>query len=174
MSSWRGMVAQASLRLCSAPMASRLIQATLLFLSLTACRIETVAPGGQICATVTDEPAGEISVYSSMYPPVVEALQGLAMRELPTVTVRWYTAGSEKVAQRIEGELAAGGVRADVVAISDPFFYERFKEEDRWLQYASPNAQRTPRELVDLDARFTAIRISTMVIAFRSGLDSPP
>lgn len=143
-------------------------------LALAACRIETVTPGGQQCAAVTETPAGELSVYSSMYPSVVDALKSLVAERLPQVQVRWFTGGSEKVAQRLEAEVASGGVRADVVAISDPFFYERLAEEGLWMRYASPDAQRTPRSLVDLNAHFTAIRVSTMVIAFKKGLESPP
>lgn len=113
-------------------------------------------------------------VYTSMYRPVVDALEPLLKERLPGVTVHWYQAGSEKVLARLEAELAAGSTQADVIATSDPFLYARFKAEGRWLPYVSPNSQRVPRSLVDLDGTFAAIRVSTMVIARRADVAEPP
>lgn len=113
-------------------------------------------------------------IYTSMYRTVVDALEPLIKQQLPGVTVHWYQAGSEKVLARLEAELSAGGTQADLIATSDPFLYSRFKEEGRWLPYASPNGQRIPRTLVDLDGQFAAIRISTMVLVVRKGIGEPP
>ncbi len=109
-----------------------------------------------------------------MYRPVVDALEPLLKQQLPGVTVHWYQAGSEKVLARLEAELAAGGTQADVIATSDPFLYARFKAEGRWLPYVSPHSQRVPRALVDLDGAFSAIRVSTMVIARRADATDAP
>lgn len=137
------------------------------------CRVESVAPGG--CATAaTDQPAGDLWVYTSMYRPVIDQLEPLLRLRLPKLTVHWYQAGSEKVANRLEAELAAGGTQADVLMTSDPFLYERYKAEGRWLRYASPNGLRTPRALVDPDGHYAASRLSSMVLVYRAELTAPP
>jgi iron(III) transport system substrate-binding protein len=109
-----------------------------------------------------------------MYRPVVDALEPRLSKELPDVDLHWYQAGSEKVAARLEAELAGGESPCDLLLTSDPFLYQRFKEERRWLAFASANGQRIPRRLVDLDGQFSAIRVSTMVLVHRRGTAAPP
>jgi iron(III) transport system substrate-binding protein len=143
-------------------------------LMLAACRIETAAPGGGAGAASGATPTGEVWVYTSMYHPVIDALDPLIQRALPEVKVRWYQAGSEKVANRLDAELSAGGTPADILMTSDPFLYERLKRQGVLLRYASPNSLRTPRGLIDLDGHYAACRVSTMVIAYRADVADPP
>ncbi len=145
-----------------------------LSLSLVACRIESVSPQAQETTAATESPSGDVWIYTSMYRTVVDTLDPVIKQQLPAVTVHWYQAGSEKVLSRLEAELSAGGTQADLIATSDPFLYARFKAEGRWLPYASPNGQRTPRSLVDLDGQFATIRLSTMVLVCRKGLEPAP
>lgn len=145
-----------------------------LALALSACRVEKVSASQAPATTEASGPAGDVWIYTSMYRPVVDALEPLIREQLPQVTVHWYQAGSEKVLARLEAELAAGGTQADVIATSDPFLYARFKAEGRWHRYVSPNSQRVPRALVDLDGAFSAIRVSTMVLTVRKGLADVP
>jgi iron(III) transport system substrate-binding protein len=137
------------------------------------CRIETATPGGAAAQAEVGQPSGEVWIYTSMYRHVVDALEPVLKEALPNVTVRWFQAGSEKVLSRLEAELASGGTQADLLAVSDPFLYARFKAEGRWLRYASPNAQRTPRALVDLDGDYQAMRLSTMVLVHARGTPAP-
>jgi iron(III) transport system substrate-binding protein len=141
--------------------------------ALAGCRFESVAPQGPGAGSDAP-PTGDVWIYTSMYRPVIDALEPVLEAEAKGVAVHWFQAGSEKVLARLEAELAAGGTQADVIATSDPFLYARFEDEGRWLRYASPNGQRIPRSLVDLDAHYSAIRVSTMVLAWRKGLARPP
>ncbi|MCI0570117.1 MAG: ABC transporter substrate-binding protein [Myxococcaceae bacterium] len=142
---------------------------------LMACRIETAAPSGAPAASARDDaPTGELWVYTSMYRQVLDALEPLLKERLPKVRVHWYQAGSEKVASRLEAERAAGAIRADVLLTSDPFLYERLTREGLLTRYASPNALRIPRALLELDAHYAAVRLSTMVLVHREGLTHPP
>jgi iron(III) transport system substrate-binding protein len=140
-----------------------------------ACRVERVSPRGEgDVAASSATPAGELWVYTSMYPALVDALDPLVRERFPKLTVHWFKGGSEKVANRLEAELAAGGTQADVLAVSDPFAYERLRRDGHWLRYASPDGLRRPASLIDLDGHYGAIRISTMVLAHRRGLADPP
>ncbi len=145
-----------------------------LAIALAGCRIEWATPQTQGPVAPTAGPSGDVWIYTSMYRPVVDALDPLIKQQLPDVAVHWYQAGSEKVLARLEAELSAGGTQADLIATSDPFLYARFKAEGRWLKYVSPNGQRIPRSLVDLDGEYAAIRVSTMVLAYRKGIAAAP
>lgn len=144
-------------------------------LAFVACRIERVAPnGGGPVSSCDETPKGEIWVYTSIYRNVLDKLEPIIAERLPGVKVNWFQAGAEKILTRIEAELAAGGTQADVLAASDPFLYERFKEEKRLAQYVSVHALKIPRTLVDPEAYYTAARVGTMVIVHRSELAAPP
>jgi iron(III) transport system substrate-binding protein len=145
----------------------------LALLLLAGCRIETASPGTSTASPKTGAPAGEVWVYTSVYRHVLDALEPKLKAALPGVTIHWFQAGSEKVAAKLEAELAAGGSPCDVLITSDPFLYERFKQEGRWLRYASPNGLRTPQRYVDLDGHYAAVRLSTMVLVHRAGTPAP-
>ena len=151
----------------------RAVVAQLSLILLASCRIESAAPASAgTCASTS--PSGDVWIYTSMYRHVLDALEPVIKAELPRVTVHWFQAGSEKVLSRLEAELSAGGTQADLLATSDPFLYARLTREGRLLRYVSPNALRTPRELMDLDGAYTALRLSTMVLVYRRELGAPP
>ena len=135
------------------------------------CRVETASPGAAPGATANA--AREVWVYTSVYRHVIDALEPELKAAMPGVTIHWFQAGSEKVAAKLEAELAAGGTPCDVLVTSDPFLYERFKHEGRWLRYVSPNGLRTPARYVDVDGHYAAVRLSTMVLVHRAGLTPP-
>lgn len=142
---------------------------------LASCRIESAAPSdGPAIVAQEGAPSGDVWVYTSMYQHVLDALAPLLKEKLPNVQVHWYQAGSEKVASRLEAERSAGAVRADVLATSDPFLYERLAREGSFLRYASPNVLRVPRSLLELDAHYASVRLSTMVLVHRKGGPPPP
>ena len=120
------------------------------------------------------KPRGDVWVYTSMYRHVLDALEPVVKAQLPEVTVHWYQAGSEKVAARLDAELAAKGTVADIVAISDPAYYERLRNEGQLRRYASVNGLRTPSSLVEPDGYFTPVRLSTMVLVTRRGTAPAP
>lgn len=138
---------------------------------LAGCRIESASRSdGEPKAHAQ---GGELWIYTSMYRHVVDALEPKLQAALPGVTLRWFQAGSEKVNAKLEAELAAGGTPCDVLLTSDPFLYERFKGEHRWLRYVSPDSLRVPRRYVDLDGHYAAVRLSTMVLVHRDGAPAP-
>lgn len=145
-------------------------------LLLSACRIERVTPNGngERAANCDPQPHGEIWVYTSIYRNVLDRLDPLIAERLPNVKVNWFQAGAEKILTRMEAEIAAGGTQCDVLAASDPFLYERFKEEHLLAPYASVHALKIPRSLVDPEAHFVAARVGTMVMVHRAELDHPP
>ncbi|MBK7860126.1 MAG: ABC transporter substrate-binding protein [Archangiaceae bacterium] len=151
----------------------RALGVTCALVALAGCRIESAAP--QVAsACSTTKPAGDVWVYTSMYPHVLDALDPVLKAELPAVEVKWVQAGSEKLLNKLEAELQAGGTPADLLASSDPFLYARLKREQRFAPYVSPHALRAPRELVDADGAYAALRLSTMVLVYRRELTAPP
>lgn len=145
----------------------------LLLVLLAGCRIETVSPAGGAANPAELGPRGDLWVYTSMYRHVLDALEPLLKERLPAVTVKWFQGGSEKVATRLEAELAAGGSPCDVLLTSDPFLYRRLARAGSLVRTISPNGVRTPRALVDPDGAWESVRVSTMVLVHRRGTEAP-
>jgi iron(III) transport system substrate-binding protein len=139
-----------------------------------ACRIELGAP--EVTVTPTGgEPAGEVWVYTSLYPPVIERLEALIAAELPGVEARFYQAGSEKVAQRVEAEWSAGSSPACLLMTSDPFWYAKLAAEGRLRPHLAPDVLKVDRALVDPDGRWATARLSLVVLAVNGeAVPSPP
>ena len=140
-----------------------------LLLMLAACRVEIGPPERPAPPENTEDhekPSGKITIYTSMYRPVIAEIEPLLEKALPAVQVEWLQAGSEKIATRLDAELAAGAPRADLVMTSDPLWYERLWREGHLLPHASLRALAMPRELVHAEGGFVTSRISSMVIAY--------
>lgn len=105
-------------------------------------------------------------VYTSMYRHVIDDLEPLLKKELPKVEVEWLQGGSEKLATRLDAELAAQAPRADLVMTSDPLWYERLRRDDHLAPYVSVRALAMPRSLVDRNGTYVTSRLSTMVLAY--------
>jgi iron(III) transport system substrate-binding protein len=92
----------------------------IVLLVLAGCRIETASPGSTP-STGNAAASGEVWVYTSVYRHVLDALEPQLKEAMPGLTIHWFQAGSEKVAAKLEAELAAGGTPCDVLITSDPF-----------------------------------------------------
>ena len=128
------------------------------------CRVEIGAP-----AAANSGEAATVRIYTSVYKHVLDALQPaieerLRAQGLGAARIEWFQSGSEKVAARIDAELASGGSPCDVLLTADPTYYARLKKEGALAAYVSPAALRQPREYVDPDGAWAMSRMMTMVI----------
>ncbi|MFK7929701.1 MAG: ABC transporter substrate-binding protein [Myxococcota bacterium] len=132
----------------------------------TSCRVEFGPPNaGSQPSAAGDAPKGEVWIYTSMYQSVVDDLTPMLREALPEVQVRWYRAGSEKVAQRAEAEWSSGGTKACLLMTSDPFWYDDLASQGRLKPHFSPNILELDRGFVDAKARWSTARISLMVMS---------
>jgi iron(III) transport system substrate-binding protein len=106
-----------------------------------------------------------VTIYTSIYEHVIAALDPVLEEAFPDVTVRWFQRGSEEVAARLNSEIAAGRIGADLVMTSDPFWYEELKEAGHLLEYRSSRAAGIPPGLIDPDGAFVTVRVPVMVLA---------
>lgn len=114
-----------------------------------------------------------VTVYTSIYEHVIAGLEPVLRETFPDIDVRFFQRGSEDVAARLNSEIAAGKVGADLVMTSDPFWYEELKEAGHFLEYRSPRAVNIPPALNDPDATFVTVRVPVMVLAVNSNRVPP-
>lgn len=137
-------------------------------LAAAGCRVEWGPREGEEDGAGAEGREAIVHVYTSMYKEVIEAIGPALEKRLaetsPGTKVEWFQSGSEKVAARLDAELAAGGSLADVLLTSDPSYYAKLQAKGLLVPYVSPAVLRQPREFVDRDGHWATARISTMVI----------
>jgi iron(III) transport system substrate-binding protein len=125
-----------------------------------------------LCASIacSEAPAERqtVTIYTSIYEQVIAALDPVLRDAFPDLTVEWFQRGSEDVATRLNSEIAAGRVNADLVMTSDPFWYQELKEAGHLLEYRSAHAKGIPADLNDPDGTFVTVRMPVMVLAVNS------
>lgn len=118
-----------------------------------------------------DDGKTELSIYTSLYPHVIERMEPALAEAFPDVRFRWYQKGSEQVAVRLNAELASGNTACDLLVTSDPFYYAQLKEAGELLAHRTDATKAVPEILKDPDGAFCTVRIPVMVLAVRSDLD---
>jgi iron(III) transport system substrate-binding protein len=106
-----------------------------------------------------------VTIYTSIYENVIASLEPVLRETFPDIEVRFFQRGSEDVAARLNSEIAANTIGADLVMTSDPFWYEELKQAGHLLAYQSTRAVGIPSDLNDPDGAFVTVRMPVMVMA---------
>lgn len=112
----------------------------------------------------------ELWVYTSVYQEVIEMMKPQMAKSLPDVTIQWFASGSEKVGAKINAEIEANNLQADILMTSDPFSYIDLKNKGLFVSYESPNAKNIPHDLNDADHYFATVRVPVMVMALNRNM----
>lgn len=107
-------------------------------------------------------------VYTSMYPNNIADFDKAIKEKLPELNVKWFQGGSEDVAARIAMETVSGHLQADLVMVSDFFWYDKMSREDFWQAYTPKTDYEIPADLRNKDNLFVTVRVPTMVIAYNT------
>ena len=120
-------------------------------------------------------PDKEIWIYTSMYKDTVADLNEKLSRAFPGVEFHWYQAGSEEIAARANGEIMAGGIRADILISSDRFWYEELGRADMLHPYKNSHFAEVPDLLKNKEGKYTAVALPMMVLTYyKETIKNPP
>ena len=111
-------------------------------------------------------PSGEVSVYTSIYPDIVDKLcKPNVSKAFPNLKVTWFQNGTEKLKTKIAGEIKAKKIGADVLMVADPSYYLALKKQGLLMNYKSPQL----KDVVlasDPDGAWLPVRVNNMIIAY--------
>lgn len=121
------------------------------------------------------DPQKELWIYTSMYKDTIADLTVELGKAFPGVTFHWYQAGSEEIAARANGEIMAGGIRADLMISSDRFWYEELARSNMLEAYRPQNWDKVPDHLKHASGFYTAVSIPVMVLTYnKEAVPNPP
>lgn len=110
----------------------------------------------------------ELWIYTSMYKDTIADLKPRLAKAFPGVKFQWYQAGSETIASKVQSELMAGALQADVLISSDRFWYEEMGNNGNLVSYKSPKTTPINDQLKHPQGYYTTVSIPVMVMAYNS------
>ncbi len=121
--------------------------ATALAFIIIMCLMMTVVVGCQ----KEVKPTGTITLYTSVPTAIIEELKQEFEAENPGVYLEIYRKGTSAVVEKINQEIAAGQIQADVIWVANFIVGEELKEKGVLLCYVPPEAAEIPDILKDED-----------------------
>ena len=122
-----------------------------------------------------DSSENELWIYTSLYKDTIADLTEKLKVDFPGVKFNWYQAGSEDIASKVNAEILAGSIKADVLISSDRFWYEELTNQDFLHSYKHEKWESIPSQLKHKKATYSAVSIPVMVLAYnKDALSTPP
>lgn len=139
-------------------------------LTVTACGggKDATAPAAG-AGSAAHAPHGTVTLYTSYSQPEVDALVAAYKAQTPTVTVTVFRAPTGELNARIASEQRSGGVRGDVLLLSDPLSMQQYAAQ-KMLRTWSPSEQ----DAVPADSRsttFWGVTTSDVVVVHQPGVN---
>jgi len=111
-----------------------------------------------------------IWVYTSLYKDTINALMIDLKKEFPNTEFKFFQAGSEEIATKVNAEMMSGNVQADVMISSDRFWYEELEMAGKLLKYTSAKSLNVPESLKSSNGYYSTLSLPVMVLCYNSDL----
>ena len=114
----------------------------------------------------TDSTKQELWIYTSLYKDTIADLTDKLKKDFPNTRFRWYQAGSEEIAAKVNAENIAGRTKAHILISSDRFWYEEMASKGYLHAYASPISKKVDASLRHPESYYSTLSIPVMVLAY--------
>jgi iron(III) transport system substrate-binding protein len=144
----------------------RLILTAAAVLALAACGSgggSESSPG----AGADRSPHGAVTLYTSYNQPEVDALLAAYRKQVPKVTVKVFRAPTGELNARIAAEQRSGGVRGDVLLLSDPLSMQQYAAQGLLRKWTPRDQDAVPAEA--RSSTFWGVTTSDVVVVHKPG-----
>ena len=115
-----------------------------------------------------DKPTGTITLYTSVPTAIIEELKQEFEAQNPGMYLEIYRKGTSAIVEKINGEITAGQIQADVIWVANFTVGEELKEKGVLLPWTPPEAAEIPDILKDETGYYFAGRLLIMVVAYNT------
>ena len=120
------------------------------------------------CNKESNKDSNKIWIYTSMYKDTIADMTPKLEKAFPGMEFKWFQAGSEEIATKVNAEILAGGTQADIMISSDRFWYEEMGNNGYLISFKSDSTKKIPPQLKQPDGHYNAVSIPVMVMAYNS------
>ncbi|MGP1577033.1 MAG: extracellular solute-binding protein [Treponema sp.] len=119
------------------------------------------------CRDRTHQINGAVTIYTSMYPDVINTIESAIRKEFPAVEIAFVQGETGALQAKIEEELHSGKLGCDIMLLADPSYALELKERGILHAYISPHTQNIALPY-DPDGYWYPVRVSNMVLAYNA------
>lgn len=110
----------------------------------------------------------KVWIYTSLYKDTIADIQPKLAAEFPEVEVQFYQGGSEEVAAKVQAEILAGKIQADILISSDRFWYEELAQKGNLQSYKPKQSEKVDTTYVHPEGYYSTLSFPVMVLAYNS------
>ena len=111
-----------------------------------------------------------ITIYSSVHEDVLAAIAKEFNSRTPDVELKYFRLGTTKIIAKVNAEVKAGGIKADLVWTAEPAYFEELKQRGLIAKYLSPTAKDIPKTFIDPDEFYIGGRILSIGLMYNTKL----
>ena len=111
-----------------------------------------------------------IIIYSSVHEDVLAAITAEFNKRNPDIELKYFRLGTTKIIAKVNAEVKAGGIKADLVWTAEPAYFEELKQRNLIMKYLSPAAKDIPKVFVDPDGYYIGGRILSIGLMYNTRL----
>lgn len=120
-------------------------------------------------------PSGQVILYTSVPLDIINEIRADFMAKYPDIKLEIFRGKTGDVMARVDAEMKAGEVLADLLWVAEPSTYEVIKREEVLLQFTPAEADVLADEFRDPDGYYYAGRLINMVLAYNTAeVTTPP
>jgi len=111
---------------------------------------------------------GTLTLYTSESLDKVNEMKADFEKRQPGTTVNIYRSGTQVVIGKLQAEIQAGAVQADLVWMADIDFFAQLARKNLLVPYTPPEAERTPAKFHYEGGRYHEVRLIFNTVGFNT------
>lgn len=119
-----------------------------------------------VFSSCTKKNENEVWVYTSLYKDTIADLEPQLKKDFPNIDVHFFQAGSEEIAAKVNAELIAGHLKADILISSDRFWYEEMATKNKLHAFSNEQTEKLPLDLKHPQSFYNTLSLPVMVLAY--------
>lgn len=117
---------------------------------------------------------GTVSLYTSLDTEILSTINQAFTKQYGINVVYYRSGATSAITNKVMAEASVGQVKADVVDASDPAGFLLMASKGVLRPYNSPETKSVPKNLRDKDGRWTADRLTQVVIQYNTAATPDP
>ena len=110
----------------------------------------------------------EIWIYTSLYKDTIADMTPKLEKAFPHLEIKWYQAGSEEIAAKVNTELIAGVPKADIMISSERFWYQELSDSGKLVSWKPKQYDNFADEYQYPLGTFHIVSVPVMVLVYNN------